>query len=69
MGTSLLRQSIGCLATDVMPKGLGAILSTGESLSANSAGAPDFVRGAVLGFEAVMCAQGPRLFFLERPLE
>jgi hypothetical protein len=41
MRTSLLRQSIGCTATDVMSKGLGAILSTGDSRSANSAGAAD----------------------------
>jgi hypothetical protein len=34
---------LGCTATDVdvMSKGLGAILSTGDSLSANSAGAAD----------------------------
>jgi hypothetical protein len=38
---SLLRQSIGCVAPDVLSKGLGAILPTGDSLSANSAGAVD----------------------------
>jgi hypothetical protein len=48
MRTSLLRQYIGCLANYDMSKGLGAILSTGDSLSAN-AQELQIVPGAVLG--------------------
>jgi hypothetical protein len=57
MGTSLLRQSTGCLAPDVMSKGLGAILLTGDSLSAKR------LLWRVLGFEEVVRAPCPHLQF------